>query len=219
MTLTTTEHQTGADPKAAVIWMHGLGADAHDFEPVVPVLDLGPERPVRYVFPNAPMRPVTINGGMVMRAWYDVLGFGPESPEDQPGIRGSAEEIGALIEREEKRGIPPERIVIAGFSQGGATALYTALRYPKRLAGILALSAYLPMPESLPAEAHPANQRAPIFMAHGEADHVLPIWIGRHAYEKLLALNYEISWKSYPMMHGVIPEELADIREFFSRIL
>ncbi|RMF97890.1 MAG: carboxylesterase [Gammaproteobacteria bacterium] len=217
-TLETFEHTTGTDPVASIVWLHGLGADAHDFEPVVPALDLGPDRPLRFVFPNAPLLPVTINNGMVMRAWYDILSFGP-GREDEAGIRAAAEAIGELIRREQARGVPPERIVLAGFSQGGATALFTALRFPERLAALLALSCYLPLPDRLPAELQPANQRLPIFMAHGEADHVLPLWIGEASRDALIAAGCDVRWKTYPMMHAVTPEELADIRDFLARQL
>ncbi len=213
--LETFEHATGAEPVASIIWLHGLGADGHDFEPVVPILDLGAERPLRFVFPNAPLRPVTINNGMVMRAWYDIVSFGP-GREDEAGIRAAAAAIGDLIRREQSRGVPPERVMLAGFSQGGATALFTALRYPERLAGLLALSCYLPLPEQLAAEMHPANRQLPIFMAHGEADPVLPLWIGEASRDALLAAGCDVRWKRYPMMHAVIPEELADIREFLA---
>jgi phospholipase/carboxylesterase len=217
--LQTVEHETGSNPTVAVIWLHGLGADARDFEAVVPMLSLGPDRPLRVVFPDAPLRPVTINGGFVMRAWYDVLGFGPDATEDLEGIRETAEAVGLLIEQQESRGIGAGRIVLAGFSQGGAMALFTALRYPESLAGVLALSSYLPAIRTLREEAHEANRGVRIFMAHGEADPVLPIWIGRQAHEQLESLGYAVRWKSYSMMHEVILEELQDIREFLGEVL
>jgi phospholipase/carboxylesterase len=217
--LQTVEHETGSNPTVAVIWLHGLGADARDFESVVPMLSLGPDRPLRFVFPDAPLRPVTINGGFVMRAWYDVLGFGPDATEDLEGIRETAEALGLLIEQQESRGIGAGAIVLAGFSQGGAMALFTALRYPDSLGGVLALSAYLPAIRTLREEAHQANRGVRIFMAHGEADPVLPLWIGRQAHEQLESLGYAVSWKSYSMMHEVILEELQDIREFLGEVL
>ena len=215
--LETFEHQTGPDPAATVIWLHGLGADAHDFEPVVPLLDLGAERPVRYIFPNAPLRPVTINAGMIMRAWYDIERLDEHNRADEAGIRATAAAIGGLIERENQRGIRPDRIVLAGFSQGGAAVLFTALRYPETLAAVVALSCYLPMADTLAAEMQTANRRLPIFMAHGEADHVVPHWIAEHSRDALLEAGLDVTWHSYPIMHSVAPEELADIRRFLDR--
>ncbi|HHQ14094.1 MAG TPA: carboxylesterase [Chromatiales bacterium] len=215
--LQTFEHETGPDPVAAIIWMHGLGADAHDFEPVVPVLDLGPDRPVRFVFPNAPERPVTINAGMRMRAWYDIAGQSIEHREDEAGIRAAAQQIGSLIQREFERGLTANRILLAGFSQGGAIALFTGLRYPQGLGGIIALSCYLPLADTLAAEASADAIRTPIFMAHGEADNVLPLWIGQASRDRLLAAGYQVEWHSYPIMHTVDPQELMDLRAFLTR--
>jgi phospholipase/carboxylesterase len=217
--LETLDLETGANPTAAIIWMHGLGADAHDFEPVLPFLDLGPECPVRYVFPNAPVRPVTLNGGMQMRAWYDLISMDRNAPEDEAGIRDSAIGIESLIARETARGIAAERIVMAGFSQGGAMALFTALRYPERLAGALALSTYLPLAAAVVAEKTDANAALPIFMAHGEVDDVVPINFARNSRKRLTSLGYEVEWHEYPMPHSVTPPELADIKAFLGRRL
>ena len=215
--LETLELETGPEPLASVIWLHGLGADAHDFEPAVPMLDLGPERPVRYVFPNAPVRPVTINGGMAMRAWYDIVGLDGGLREAESDVREVAGPIRELIERERARGLRASRIFLAGFSQGGAMALFTGLRYPQPLAGILALSCYLPVAASLEAEMTEAGREVPIFMAHGTADPVVPVTLGRKSYAVLQAAGCNVSWHSYPMQHAVIPEELADIRRFLGQ--
>jgi len=212
--LETLDVDTGADPVASVIWMHGLGADAHDFEPVVPMLALEASRAVRYVFPNAPVRPVTINGGMRMRAWYDIRDFDINTRGDLDGFRDSAAAIERLIQREHSRGFPAERIFLAGFSQGGAMALYTALRQLQPLAGIIALSCYLPEPDSLADEMPDANRDVPIFMAHGDLDPVVAPALGRMSCERLKAAGCQVSWHTYAMPHAVIPQELADIRAF-----
>jgi phospholipase/carboxylesterase len=217
--LDTIELETGPNPAAAVIWMHGLGADAHDFEPVLPILDFGPSRPVRYVFPNAPVRPVTLNGGMAMRAWYDLLSMDRNAPEDEAGIRDSASGIEALIEREVARGIASSQIVMAGFSQGGAMALFTALRCPRPLAGVLALSTYLPLAGAVFEERTDANAKLPIFMAHGELDDVVPINFARNSRKRLTQLGHEVEWREYPMPHSVSPEELLHIKAFLDRVL
>jgi phospholipase/carboxylesterase len=217
--LDTLDLETGPNPDAAVIWMHGLGADAHDFEPVLPFLDLGPERPVRYVFPNAPVRPVTLNGGMRMRAWYDLLSMDRNAPEDEAGIRDSATGIEALIARETARGIAAERIIMAGFSQGGAMALFTALRYPERLAGVMALSTYLPLAAAVIAERTDVNATLPIFMAHGDVDDVVPINFARNSRKRLTSLGHDVDWREYPMPHSVSPAELEDIKGFLDRRL
>ena len=217
--LDTVDLETGPNPTAAIIWMHGLGADAHDFEPVLPFLDLGPGCPVRYVFPNAPVRPVTLNGGMQMRAWYDLLSMDRNAAEDEAGIRDSATGIDALIAREIARGIAPERIVMAGFSQGGAMALFTALRYPERLAGVLALSTYLPLAAAVSEERTDVNAALPIFMAHGDVDAVVPVNFARNSRKRLTGLGHEVEWHEYPMPHSVSPPELEDIKEFLGRLL
>jgi phospholipase/carboxylesterase len=217
--LETVELETGAPPRATILWMHGLGADGHDFEPIVPELELPPSLPLRFVFPHAPMRPVTINNGWVMRAWYDVLGIGGERREDEAGILASQQAIEALIAREHDRGIPAARIVLAGFSQGGAMALHTGLRHPAPLAGILALSCFLPLAASLATEANPINRDVPIFAAHGTHDDVIPIARGRQSRDALVELGYRVEWHEYRMPHSVSPEEIADVAAWLGRVL
>jgi phospholipase/carboxylesterase len=217
--LQTIEIETAPNPNAAVIWLHGLGADCHDFEPLVPEIVPRRERAWRFVFPNAPVRPVTINGGMSMRAWYDILGFDRLAAEDTAGFRDTDARVRELIGKQIERGIPAARIVLAGFSQGGAVSLYTGLRYPERLAGLLALSCYLPLAGTLAAERAPANAGAPIFMAHGLEDGVLPIGMGLESREKLKALGFAVEWHQYRMAHSVCQPEVADIREFLLRVL
>ena len=217
--LHTIEHETGPKPRAAVIWMHGLGADAHDFEPVLPILDFGSARPVRYVFPNAPVRPVTLNGGMAMRAWYDLISMDRDAPQDEAGIRASAAGIETLIRREIGRGIDSTQIIMAGFSQGGAMALFTALRFPEPLAGVLALSTYLPLAGAVIAERSEANAGIPIFMAHGDFDDVVPVNFARNSRKRLAKLGHEVEWREYPMPHSVSPEELVHIKAFLDRVL
>ena len=209
------EIESGPEPEGSVIWLHGLGADGHDFEPVVPALEFS--TPLRYVFPHAPVRPVTINGGMPMRAWYDVLSLDRGAPQDEAGIRDSARLLEQLIEAEISRGSPPERIILAGFSQGGAIALHTAVRYPQTLAGVLALSTYLPLADTVEAEAHPANHGMRIFMAHGEMDSMLPLELGERSCRRLEALGYAADWKAYPMDHAVCPPEVVDIRNWLAQ--
>lgn len=216
--LATIEVETGARPDAAVIWMHGLGADGHDFEPVVPELRLPPGLRVRFVFPHAPIRPVTINAGMRMRAWYDIFQLGGGA-EDEAGIRASQAEVEKLIERETQRGVRPGRIVLAGFSQGGAMALHTGLRHPEPLAGIIALSTWLPLAAQLPAERSAANVRTPIFMAHGTEDPMVPLALAQASRAALERLGYAVEWHQYPMPHSVCGEEIADIAAFLVRIL
>lgn len=213
------EIETAPNPDAAVIWLHGLGADGHDFEPVVPELVTRRERAWRFVFPHAPKQAITINGGTIMRAWYDVLGFERGAAEDRVGLLRSDATVRALIAREAARGIPASRVVLAGFSQGGAVTLHSGLRYEERLAGLMALSTYLPLRASLATEASAANAGQRIFMAHGLGDDVLPIRMGLAAREALQALGYVVEWHQYPMPHAVCPAELADIREFLFRVL
>ena len=217
--LETIEVETSAQPNAAVIWLHGLGADGHDFEPIVPQLVPRVERAWRFVFPNAPLRPVTINGGMRMRAWYDIKGLDRKSTEDVAGFQQTDAQIRELIAREATRGIPASRVVLAGFSQGGAVSLYTLPRLGEKLAGVMALSCYLPRENSLAAERLPANDATPIFMAHGHADGVLPIVLGLQARDFLRTAGYSVAWHDYPMAHAVCPAEIADIREFLFRVL
>jgi phospholipase/carboxylesterase len=203
------EIETALNAELAVIWLHGLGADGHDFEPIVPELKL--RFAARFVFPHAPVRPVTINGGMAMRAWYDILGFDRQAREDDAGIRASAAQVAELIDREVARGIPAERIVLAGFSQGGAIALHTALREPRTLGGLIALSTYLPLASTVAAERSAANARIPIFMAHGIADNVLPLGLGEASRRTLAALGYKVDWHAYSMAHSVCLEEVGAI--------
>ena len=218
MSLETIEIETGAKPGATVIWLHGLGADGRDFEPIVPELRLPASKPVRFIFPNAPQRPVTINMGMRMPAWYDILQLGGGA-EDESGIRESQAQIERLMAREKTRGVPANRIVLAGFSQGGAIALQTSLRQPERLAGVMALSTYLPLGAKLAAERQAMNNDLPIFMAHGTFDPMIPMVRAAQSREALLALGYPVEWREYPMPHSVCPEEIADIAAFLLRIL
>ena len=220
--LEAVEIETGKNPTASVIWMHGLGADGNDFVPIVNELELDGTPAIRFVFPHAPMRPVTINNGYVMRAWYDVS-FGDLEGKsrraDEQGVRESQAHITALIEREAKRGVAAEDIVLAGFSQGGAIALQTGLRYPRKLAGVIALSTYLPLAESLLQESAPANKATPIFMAHGTYDPVVPLMMGAGSMTLLSGLGYAVEWRQYPMPHSVCPEEIEDIGHWLRKIL
>ena len=204
---------------ASVIWLHGLGADGNDFVPIVPELKLPPALAVRFVFPHAPMRPVTINNGMRMRAWYDILQLSAGGPQDEAGVRDSAAILERFIQRERQAGIAAGRIVIAGFSQGGAIALHTALRHAERLAGVMALSTYLPLRTSLAAEASPINRDLPILMCHGTFDPVLPLQLGSSTRDLLIAQGYAVEWKEYPMQHQVCMEEIQDISEFLCRVV
>lgn len=198
------------DGTASVIWLHGLGADGHDFVPIVPELRLAPPAALRFVFPHAPVRPVTLNGGMPMRAWYDIRELSTAGRQDEAGTRESAARVGALIEREIGRGVPAARVILAGFSQGGAIALHTALRYPQRLGGVMALSTYLPLHESVAREAGAASD-LPILMCHGLYDPVLPLALGERSRDFLVSLGYRVEWKSYPMQHEVCRPEIGDI--------
>ena len=214
----TVEVANGPSPEGSVIWLHGLGADGHDFEPIVPELDLAGRLSLRFVFPHAPVRPVTINGGTTMRAWYDILTLDRGGPQDDAGIRESGRLLEMLIEREHERDIPYEKIVLAGFSQGGAIALHTALRHPRRLAGLMALSTYLPLQDSFDREVA-ANTAAqprtlPIFMAHGSFDPMLPMALGQHSHRTLEAAGYQVEWHDYPMAHAVCADEIAAIRNW-----
>ena len=206
-------------PEAAVIWLHGLGADGFDFVPIVNELRLPESLPVRFVFPHAAMRPVTINNGFVMRAWYDIRGFGPERTEDDVGIRESAKVVTRCIEHEAAAGVPEHRIVVAGFSQGGALALHTALRHPNRLAGVMALSTYLPLRQTLAPEASAENRSTPILMCHGLRDGVVPAALGQASRDFLAALGYAVEWRSYPMEHQVCMEEVVDIANWLTKVL
>jgi phospholipase/carboxylesterase len=217
--LETIEIETAPNPTAAVIWLHGLGADGHDFEPIVPEIIGRRERAWRFVFPHAPVRPVTLNGGMNMRAWYDILGFDRNAAEDAEGFLATDTLVRELIAREGMRGIPASRVVLAGFSQGGAVTLYTGLRYPERLAGLMALSCYLPLGAPLENERSPENRGVPIFLAHGVDDPVLPIGMGVRARDTLNALGYAVEWHQYRMPHSVSQPEIADIRQYLMRAL
>jgi phospholipase/carboxylesterase len=217
--LETVEVEPRAPADAAVLWMHGLGADGHDFEALVPELRLGEAPALRFVFPHAPVRPVTINGGQRMRAWYDVTGFDRGAPQDERGIRESGEAVFALLRRERERGIRSERLVVAGFSQGGAMALFTALRWPERLAAVIALSSYLPLGHALAAEAHPANAAVKLLMAHGSFDPIVPLALAEASRDRLRALGYDVDWRSYPMPHSVCAQEVEDLRGFLLRAL
>ena len=214
--LETLEIETGPSPRAAVIWLHGLGADGHDFEPIVPELAMPAAPGARFVFPHAPLQPVAINGGAVMRAWYDVTGDGRQ---DEAGIRASQARVEALIARERARGIAARSIVLAGFSQGGAIALQTGLRHPERLAAILALSTYLPLPETLAQETSQTNRDVPIFMAHGTQDPTIPLSWATRSRDRLTALGYAVDWHGYPMPHSVCAEEIADIGLWLRSVL
>ena len=215
--LETVEIATGREPRAAVIWLHGLGADGHDFEPIVPELEMpSATSGVRFVFPHAPLQPVSINGGAVMRAWYDVTGDGRQ---DAAGIRSSQARVEGLIARERLRGIAARSIVLAGFSQGGAMALQTGLRHPERLAGVLALSAYLPLPDTLEQEASGANRDVPIFMAHGTQDPLIPLSWAARSRDHLVGLGYAVEWHKYAMPHSVCAEEIADIARWLRTVL
>lgn len=217
--LSTIELENGIDPTHTILWMHGLGADGNDFVPIIDELELPPDSRIRFIFPHAPMRPVSINNGFVMRAWYDVLNLNFSQPEDEDGLRDSQRAIEALLEREKQRGITPERIVLAGFSQGGAMALQTGLRYPEKLAGIMALSCYLPLQQTVVAEAHHANSATSIFMAHGSRDPVVPLTLAATSRRQLLESGYAVEWHEYPMAHTVCVEEMADISAWLERVL
>ena len=218
--LTTLDIEPAGPVRSSVIWMHGLGADGHDFEPVVDELDLDRLPPTRFVFPHAPERPVTINGGYVMRAWYDILYVDSiDRKVDLNGIRDSRAQIDALIAREIRRGVPAEHIVLAGFSQGGAMAYTTGLTQPNTLAGIIALSTYIPSLDYLNEHRHPANQHTPVFAGHGEFDNIVPVALGQRAVDTLKAHGQPVSWHTYPMMHAVCIEEIQAIGQWLRSVL
>jgi len=214
MPLPNIEIETAPNPRHAVIWLHGLGADGHDFEPIVPELVDPRWPPLRFVFPHAPVRPVTINGGMPMRAWYDIVGMEIAQRQDERGMRESIAQLEELIAHETARGIASDRILLAGFSQGGAIALACGVRHAQKLGGIIALSTYLPMAEKTAAEAAVANRTTPVFFAHGTFDPVVPLVLGEMSRNHLQELGYAIGWHSYPMAHQVCAEEIADLRGF-----
>jgi len=214
------EIETKPSPTHAVIWMHGLGADGHDFEPIVDEFDAEALPATRFVFPHAPVRPVTINGGYAMRAWYDLLSHDfSQRREDPVGVLESAKQVEALMARENARGVPDAHIVLAGFSQGGAIALHTGLRHATPLAGILALSTYLPLADTLAAEAQVANLRTPIFMAHGRDDGVIPHAFAQKSFEQLKASGYPVEWQTYFVEHGIVLEEVRDIERWLAGVL
>lgn len=212
-----------AVPVASLIVLHGLGADGNDFVPIAQAFDLSAIGPVRFVFPSAPVRPVTLNGGYAMRAWYDIYppSTNPAVPrrEDEPGLRASMQQVQGLIDREVAHGMPSHRIVLMGFSQGCAMTLLTGLRAPQRLGGLIALSGYLPLPDTTAAERSAANADVPVFMAHGEADEMVVPARGEAARDTLQALGYRVDWRTYPMGHSVCPEEVADINRWLLRVL
>nr|WP_315485903.1 carboxylesterase [uncultured Undibacterium sp.] len=219
--LETIEIESGVNPTAAVIWMHGLGADANDFVPIVKELDLRDCPAIRFVFPNAPQIPVTLNGGYIMRAWYDIAAAGTDinKREDEAGLRLSQQQIDALIARENARGIPTDKIILAGFSQGCAMSLQTGLRHPQKLAGIMGLSGYVPLADKVAAERHAANQDTPIFLVHGASDPVIPIQRAQQSRDLLLSLGYTIEWHDYWMQHSVSPQEIIDIGNWLRKVL
>ncbi|HWP12116.1 MAG TPA: dienelactone hydrolase family protein [Ramlibacter sp.] len=217
--LETIETETGPQPVAAILVMHGLGADGNDFVPIARELDLAEVGPVRFVFPHAPVIPVTINNGYRMRAWYDILGLGGGSREDEAGLRRSMAEIEDLLQREKERGMPADRIVLAGFSQGCAMALMTGVRHKARLAGIAGMSGYLPLARTTAAERSDANAPTPIFMGHGQHDDVVDIARGEASRDALRAWGYEVEWHDYPMPHSVCMEEIADLGRWLVKVL
>ena len=216
------EVDTGANPVGSIIWLHGLGADGHDFEAIVPELRLPASLPLRFVFPHAPVRPVTINDGMAMRAWYDIVSFDKEGRADDAGIRESSALVDALVEREQQRGINNSKIVIAGFSQGGAIALHNVLRTPLKLAGLMALSSYLPLQDTLKSEVvenpDAGDTSLSVFMGHGRTDPMVPCEGGRQSADFLESLGYTVEWHDYPMAHSVCAQEIADISDWLQSV-
>ena len=217
--LDAVEVATGPNPTGSVVWLHGLGADGHDFEPAVPELVRRGERALRFVFPHAPVRPVSLNGGLPMRAWYDITGLDRHAAEDETGVRNSDSAVRALIRRENERGVPTGRIVLAGFSQGGAMALFTGTRLPDKLAGVIGLSCYMLLAAGFATERQAANQHTPVFMAHGTLDNVVDPQLGAAARAVLAATGYTVEWHSYPIGHSVCAEELTAIATFLRAVL
>lgn len=207
------------DPDYSVIWLHGLGADGHDFEPIVAELDFSNKQRTRFIFPHAPSRSVTINNGYVMPAWFDIAALNGKAPDDEQGIRSSQQQIIELIENEKAQGVASQNIVLAGFSQGGAIAMQTALRYQEPLAGLLALSTFLTLHESLAAEASRENKEIRFLMVHGEYDPVVPIELAQASKQFLFESGYNVEWKTYPMEHSVCPQEIVDIGQWFEQVL
>lgn len=212
----TVEITSGDKPVGSVIWLHGLGADGHDFEPIVPELRLPAGLPLRFIFPHAPVRPVTINGGATMRAWYDIVSLDATGRADADGVRESTALLEALVQREQERGIDAARIVVAGFSQGGAVAINAALNAKQKLGGLMALSTYLALPGELADSA--GSRELPVFMAHGSFDPMLPMQWGRTSADKLIEAGFDVEWHDYPMAHAVCPQEIADIRTWLIKV-
>ena len=213
----TVEIETGPNPVGSIVWLHGLGADGHDFEPIVPELALPDGLPLRFVFPHAPVRPVTINGGIAMRAWFDILSFERAGRAEASSLEQSSALLLALVQRERDRGISPDKIVLAGFSQGGAVVLHTVMHQALELAGIMALSTFLPALDTAVSRA-PGDVTTPVFMAHGSYDPVLPLALGRECADTLEQLGYRVEWHEYPMAHAVCPQEIVAIREWLLRV-
>ena len=218
MTLECVEIETGPQPRHAVVWLHGLGADGHDFEPMVPQLLRAGWPPLRFVFPHAAIRPISLNNGLPMRGWYDIAGFDLSQRQDEKGVRASIADVEVLIDREAERGIDSSRVVLAGFSQGGAVALAAGVRHARKLAAIVALSTYLPVAEAIGRERSNANASIPIFMAHGAFDPVVPQVLGERARDRLRDWGYAVDWHGYPMAHQVCPQEIADLADFLSAL-
>ena len=211
--------ETGKNPVASVIWSHGLGADKHDFESIIPMLELPDTLPVRFIFPNAPIRPITVNGGMEMRGWYDIRSIAINEQEDAEGIEASAEILSSLVDQQVQQGIPASRIVLAGFSQGGAMALYQGLRQSPLLAGIIGLSCYLPLPNSFDSNESENIARIPVFLGHGNQDPVVPVELGIFTRDLLLGKGMDVQFNMYSMGHSVSAAEIADIGQWLKRIL
>lgn len=218
-TLKTLVINPDSKPEAVVIWLHGLGADGHDFEPIVPELTLPKSASVKFVFPHAPKMPVSINDGLVMPAWYDIASMDLSKAQDSEGIRRSAAQINQLIEVERNAGVAAQNIILAGFSQGGAIVLQAGLRFPERLGGIMVLSSYLPLAETLASEKNSVNQDVPIFYAHGVQDDVVPLTLAEHARDQLREQGYQVEWHTYTMPHAVVPEEIEEISRWLRKIL
>ena len=218
----TVEVGGGAQPDGTVIWLHGLGADGHDFEPIASELNLDNHADIRFVFPHAPVRPVTINGGIPMRAWYDVMSLDRSGPQDEAGIRDSATSLTQLIKRENDRGVDASRIVLAGFSQGGAIAMHTAMRFSHRLAGLMALSTWMPLESTISEEVVESSEsqprELPVLMAHGTFDPMLPLAAGQHARDIMQEAGFSVHWHEYPMAHAVCAEEISEIRKWLVNI-
>jgi len=211
--------ETGKEPVASIIWAHGLGADKYDFESIIPMLDLPDSLPIRFVFPNAPIRPITVNGGMEMRGWYDIRSISINEKEDEEGIKESARTLAGLIEEQIRLGIPSSRIVLAGFSQGGAIALYQGLQNPQQLAGIIALSSYLPLHNTIDEIASEFVSSTPVFMGHGSQDPIVPVELGLFTRDLLLERRVDVQWTTYPMGHSVSADEISDLGKWLIGVL